>query len=160
MIGGTTASDLATCELKVMKQRSNSNSKHKSNPNPKGKGFLIKGEGEGVWGARWRSSPAGSISALREGLDTAVVVIDADDLRMGFEQAHDFAFDVTVATPQPFPGLRHHLLHQRQRVPQLPHLDFDLQRLADHFQLTLFPSCHHSVALAHHLACDRQQFPV
>src|SRR5579863_4804508 len=76
MIGGTTASDLATCELKVMKQRSNSNSKPKSNPNPKGKGFLIKGEGEGVWGARWRSSPAGCISALREGLDTAVVVID------------------------------------------------------------------------------------
>src|SRR5579863_763090 len=74
MVGGTTASDLATCELEVMKQKSKSNNKPKSNP--KGKGFLIKGEGDGVWAARWKAFPAGCISALREGLDTAGVVID------------------------------------------------------------------------------------
>ena len=72
MVGGTTANDLATCELKVMKRKGNS----KSNPNPKSKTFLIKGKGDGVWAARWRALPAGRILALREGLDSAVVVID------------------------------------------------------------------------------------
>jgi hypothetical protein len=72
MVGGTTANDLAACELKVMKQKSNS----KNNPNPKGKGFLIKGKGERVWAARWNVFPAIRICALREGLDSAVVIID------------------------------------------------------------------------------------
>jgi hypothetical protein len=75
MVGGTTANDLATCELKVMKQRS------KSNPNPKSKGFLIKGERDRVWAARWRTFPAIRIYPLRAGLDSAVVVIDGMTLR-------------------------------------------------------------------------------
>jgi hypothetical protein len=40
MVGGTTDDDLATCELKVMKQQGNS----KNNPNPKSKTFLLEGE--------------------------------------------------------------------------------------------------------------------
>jgi hypothetical protein len=70
MVGGTTANDLATCELKVMKQRSNSKS------NPKSKGFPIKGMWESAWAARWRAFPAIGICPLRAGLDSAVVVID------------------------------------------------------------------------------------
>jgi hypothetical protein len=72
MVGGTTASDCATCELKVMKQKDNSNPK----PNCKSKTFLLKGKRDGVWTARWRALPAGCILALCVGLDTAVVVID------------------------------------------------------------------------------------
>ena len=72
MVGGTTANDLATCELKVMKQKSNS----KSNPNPKSKTFLLKGgEGWSLGGALGSISGGTHLSASR-GLDIAVVVID------------------------------------------------------------------------------------
>jgi len=55
-----------------MKLKSNS----KNNPNPKSKTFLGRGERDGVSMARWSAFPAIYIRPLREGLDTAVVVID------------------------------------------------------------------------------------
>jgi hypothetical protein len=74
MVGGTTANDLATCELKVMKQKGNS--KNNPNPNRKGKTFLLREDGDGVRVVRWKAFPAIRIRPLREALDSAVVVID------------------------------------------------------------------------------------
>jgi hypothetical protein len=74
MVGGTTASDLATCELEVMKQKSKSN--RKNNPNPKSKSFLRMGVRDRAWAARWNVLPTIRIGALREGIDIFAVVID------------------------------------------------------------------------------------
>jgi hypothetical protein len=74
MVGGTTASDLATCELKVMKRRNKN--KSNTNPNPKSNPFLIKGEREEVRVVRWTVFPVLYSSVCLAGIDTAAVVID------------------------------------------------------------------------------------
>jgi len=74
MVGETTASDLATCELKVMKRKNKS--KSNTNPNPKSNPFLIKGEREGVWVVRWTALPVLCSRVCVAGIDNAVVVID------------------------------------------------------------------------------------
>jgi hypothetical protein len=80
MVGGTTANDLATCELKVMKRRNKN--KSNTNPNPKSNPFLIKGERDGVWVARWTLFPVLGSSVCIAGIDTAAVVIDGMTARV------------------------------------------------------------------------------
>src|SRR5271169_1832429 len=41
----------------------------------------------------------------------------ANDCGVRFEQTQDFALYVAVSSPHPLLGLRHHLLHQRKKVP-------------------------------------------
>jgi hypothetical protein len=79
MVGGTTASDSATCELKVMKRKSNSNSN--LNPNPKSNPFLIRGRGMELG---WRAGQCFRRYAFvcLAGIDNAAVVIDG--MTVGF----------------------------------------------------------------------------
>jgi len=94
MVGGTTASDLATCELKVMK-RSNK-SKSNTNPNPKSNPFLIKGRGmELGWRAGQRFQRYAFVCLA--GIDSAVVVIDG----MTYSDGGYAVVESTTAGPTP-----------------------------------------------------------
>jgi hypothetical protein len=74
----------------------------------------------------------------------------ANHFGVGLEQAQHFALHVAVTAQHPFPGLGHHLLHQREKVPKLANLPFHPQEFTHHFQASLPPSLHHFAGLSHH----------